>query len=47
METDKLDGQVHYILRMTVLADGQTMKVTETDKERGTMTVYTMEKKSN
>jgi hypothetical protein len=47
VEIDKIDGQVHYILRMTVMADGQTMKVTETDMERGTMTVYTMEKKSN
>lgn len=46
IETDKLDGRAHYILRMTVLPDGKTMRVTETDLERGTKTVYTMEKKS-
>jgi hypothetical protein len=45
METDKLGGRTHYVLRMTVLPDGNTMKVTETDMERGTTTVYTMEKK--
>jgi hypothetical protein len=46
VETDNLDGRAHYILRMTVLPDGKTMRVTETDLERGTKTVYTMEKKS-
>jgi hypothetical protein len=46
IETDKLDGRAHYILRMTVLPDGKTMRVTETDMERGTKTVYIMEKKS-
>jgi hypothetical protein len=45
-ETDKLDGRAHYILLMTVLPDGKTMRVTETDLERGTKTVYTMAKKS-
>jgi hypothetical protein len=45
IETDELDGRVHYIVRMTVLPDGNTMRVTETDMERGTKTVYTMEKK--
>jgi hypothetical protein len=45
VEMDKLDGQVHYTLRMTVLPDGKTMRVTEADMERGT-TVYTPEKKS-
>jgi hypothetical protein len=45
-ETDRLDGRVHYVLRMTVLPDGKTMRVTETDMERGTKTVYTMVKKS-
>jgi|SRR5579862_739146 len=46
IETDRLDGRAHYILRMTVLPDGKTMRVTETDLERGTKTVYTMMKKS-
>ena len=45
VETDKQDGQVHYRLLMAVSADGKSMKVTETDKERGTKTTYTMEKK--
>lgn len=46
IETDRLAGRAHYILRMTVLPDGKTMRVTETDMERGTTTVYLMEKKS-
>jgi hypothetical protein len=46
VETDKLDGRVHYTVRMTVLPNGKTMRVTETDMERGTKTVYLMEKKS-
>lgn len=46
LETDKLDGRVHYKLRMTVLPGGKTMTVMESDMERGTKTVYTMEKKS-
>ena len=46
LETDKLDGRAHYILRMTVSKDGHSMRVTETDMERGTKTAYTMEKKS-
>jgi hypothetical protein len=45
IETDELDGRVHYTLRMTVLPDGKTMRVTETDMERGTKTVYLMERK--
>jgi hypothetical protein len=45
VETDKLDGRVHYTVRMTVLPDGKTMRVTETDMERGTTTVYLMSKK--
>jgi hypothetical protein len=46
IETDTLDGRVHYELRMTVLPDGKTMRVTETDMERGAKTAYVMEKKS-
>lgn len=45
VETDKLAGRIHYTVRMTVLPDGKTMRVTETDMERGTTTVYTMAKK--
>jgi hypothetical protein len=46
IETDRLDGRAHYVLRMTVLPDGKTMRVTESDLERGARTVYTMAKKS-
>ena len=46
VETDKQDGAIHYRLVMAVSADGKSMKVTETDKERGTKVTYTMEKKS-
>jgi hypothetical protein len=45
IETDKQAGRVHYQLRMVVSSDGKTMNVTETDKERGTTTTYTMQKK--
>lgn len=45
VETDKQDGVVHYRLVMAVSPDGKSMKVTETDKERGTQVIYTMEKK--
>lgn len=46
VETDRQDGIVHYILRMTVSRDGKKMKVTETDDERGTKTMYVLVKKS-
>ncbi len=46
VETDKVDGVVHYRLVMAVSPDGKSMKVTETDRERGTKMTYTMEKKS-
>jgi len=46
VETDKQDGVMHYKLLMAVSSDGKSMKVTETDKERGTKMTYTMEKKS-
>lgn len=39
-ETDKLNGQVLFISRMTVSADGQTMTVESTDKLHGTRSSY-------
>jgi hypothetical protein len=46
VETDKQDGAVHYKLRMAVSRDGRSMKVTETDYERGSQITYMMEKRS-
>lgn len=46
VETDRQDGRMHFILRMKVAPDGKTMKVTETDEERGTKTTYSLEKKA-
>lgn len=46
VETDKEDGEVHYKLLIAVSRDGESMKVTETDKERGTKMTYIMKKKS-
>ena len=46
LETDKEDGEVHYVLLIAVSPDGKSMKVTETDRERGTRMTYIMEKKS-
>lgn len=46
-ETDWQDGVVHYKVRMSVSADGKTMKVTERDLERGTKMTYFLEKKSS
>jgi hypothetical protein len=45
-ETDKRDGKVVGVNRMTVAKDGKSMEVTYTDKQRGTTTKFTMEKKS-
>jgi len=45
VETDRQDGKVHYMLRMTVSRDGKMMKVIERDEERGTKTTYVLEKK--
>jgi hypothetical protein len=39
-ETDKLNGQVIFISRMTVSPDGQTMTVESTDKLHGTRSTY-------
>jgi hypothetical protein len=46
VETDKQDGGVHYRLRLAVSPDGKSMKVIETDSERGTTMTYIMKKKS-
>ncbi len=46
VETDKQDGAVHYKLRMAVSRDGRSMKVTETDNERGSQMTYIMDKRS-
>jgi hypothetical protein len=45
VETDRQDGRVHYILRMSVSPDGKTMKVTEIDQKRGTKMSYSLEKR--
>lgn len=45
-ETDKRDGKVVGVSRMTVSPDGKSIQVEYTDKERGTATTFTMEKQS-
>ncbi|HZC24783.1 MAG TPA: hypothetical protein VE866_15690 [Candidatus Binatia bacterium] len=45
-ETDKRDGKVVGIGRMTVSADGKSIAVEYNDKLHGTKTSFTMEKKS-
>jgi hypothetical protein len=45
-ETDKRNGKVVGVSRMTVSKDGKSMKVEFNDKERGTTTTYLMEKQS-
>jgi hypothetical protein len=45
VEIDRQDGVIHYKLRMTVSANGKSMKVTEMDGERGTKMTYVMDKK--
>ena len=45
-ETDKRDGKVVGVSRMTVSKDGKSIQVEYTDKQRGTTTSYTMEKQS-
>jgi hypothetical protein len=45
-ETDKRGGKVVGLYRMTVSADGKTIKAEYTDKERGTTMAFTMEKQS-
>lgn len=45
-ETDKRNGKVVGIAKMTVSSDGKWITVEFTDKERGTTTTYKMEKQS-
>ena len=45
-ETDKRDGKVVGVSRMTVSKDGKSIQVDYTDKERETTTTFTMEKQS-
>ena len=45
-ETDKRDGKIVGVYRMTVSADGKSIQAEYTDKERGTTTAFTMEKQS-
>jgi hypothetical protein len=45
-ETDKRDGKVVGVFKMTVSPDGKWITVEYTNKERGTTTAYKMEKKS-
>ncbi len=45
-ETDRRDGKIVGVYRMTVSADGKTIKAQYTDKQRGTTTAFTMEKQS-
>jgi len=43
-ETDKRDGKLVTVARMTVAKDGKSMKVESTDKRRGTTMTYTAER---
>jgi hypothetical protein len=45
-ETDKQDGKVVGVSRMTVSKDGKSMKVEYNNKQRGTTTTFMMEKQS-
>jgi hypothetical protein len=45
-ETDKRDGKVVGVAKMTVSADGKWMTVEYTNKQRGTTTSYKLEKQS-
>jgi hypothetical protein len=45
-ETDKRGGKIVGVTRMTVSTDGKSISVEYTDKEHGTTTTYTMEKRS-
>jgi hypothetical protein len=44
-ETDKLDGKVMTVARMTVSMDGKSMTVESSDKQRGGMMTYTAVKR--
>jgi hypothetical protein len=45
-ETDKRDGKIVGISRMTVSKDGKSIEVEYTDKQQNTKTTFTMEKQS-
>ena len=45
-ETDKRDGKVVGVSRMTVSKDGKSIQVEYNDKQQGTTTSFTMEKQS-
>jgi len=45
-ETDKRDGKVVGVFRITVSKDGKSIQAEYTDKQRGTTTSFTMEKQS-
>lgn len=45
-ETDKRGGKVVGVLRLTVSKDGKSIQAEYNDRERGTKTSFTMEKKS-
>jgi hypothetical protein len=44
-QTEKQDGEVFRIIRMTVSKDGKSMNVVDTDKQRGGTMTYTAEKR--
>jgi len=44
-ETDKRDGKVLTVARMTVSRDGKSMRVESSDKQRGATMIYTAEKR--
>jgi hypothetical protein len=43
-ETDKNNGKIMTIIRMSVSEGGKTMKVESLDKQRGSTMTYTAEK---
>src|SRR5260370_40868880 len=45
-ETDKRDGKIGGVYRMTVSKDGKSIKAEYTDKQRGTTMAFTMQKQS-
>jgi hypothetical protein len=44
-ETDKRDGKVMTVARMTVSKDGKSMRVESSDKQPGGTMIYTTEKR--
>jgi len=45
-ETDKRDGKIVGVYRMTVSSDGKSINAQYNDKLHGTTTTFTMEKQS-